>query len=93
MKCAARFFRAARGPLLVGLLLGMATSAFGQVAPDGILNPRLKADEAKYLPQLQSLQQSIAATKFPYSFKLARYLNAKPGQRPASDRKIGRAHV
>jgi len=86
MKCAARFFRAAQGPLLVGLLLGMAASAFGQVAPDGILNPRLKADEAKYLPQLQSLQQSIAATKFPYPFKLARYLNAKPGQRPASDR-------
>lgn len=86
MKCAARFFRAAREPVLVGLLLGMAASAFGQVAPDGILNPRLKADEARYLPQLQSLQQSIAATKFPYPFKLARYLNAKPGQRAASDR-------
>ena len=86
MRCAARFFSAARGPITVGLLLGMTIAAFGQVAPDGILNPKLKADEAKYLPQLQSLQQSIAATKFPYPFKLARYLNAKPGQRAASDR-------
>ncbi len=83
---AARFFRAARGPIMVGLLLGATAAAFGQVAPDGILNPRLKADETRYLPQLQSLQQSIAATKFPYPFKLARYLNAKPGQRAASDR-------
>ena len=86
MRCAARFFSAARGPIAVGLLLGMTIAAFGQVAPDGILNPKLKADEAKYLPQLQSLQQSIAATKFPFPFKLARYLNAKPGQRAASDR-------
>jgi len=86
MRCAARFFSAARGPITVGLLLGMTAAAFGQVAPDGILNPKLKADEAEYLPQLQSLQQSIAATKFPYPFKLARYLNAKPGQRAVSDR-------
>ncbi len=86
MRCAARFFSAARRPITVGLLLGMTIAAFGQVAPSGILNPRLKADEAKYLPQLQSLQQSIAATKFPYPFKLARDLNAKPGQRAVSDR-------
>jgi hypothetical protein len=86
MRCAVRFFRAVRGPILVGLLLGATVPGFGQVSPDGILNPRLKADEAKYLPQLQTLQQSIAATKFPYPFKLARYLNAKPGQRAASDR-------
>ncbi len=86
MRCAVRLFSAARGPILVGLLLGATVPGFGQVGPDGILNPRLKADEAKYLPQLQSLQQSIAATKFPYPFKLARYLNAKPGQRAASDR-------
>ena len=86
MRCVARLFSAVRGPVTLGLLLGMTAAAFGQVAPARILNPKLKADEAKYLPQLQSLQQSIAATKFPYPFKLARYLNAKPGQRAASDR-------
>lgn len=70
---------------MAGLLLGVTATAFGQVSPGEILNPGLKADEAHYLPQLQSLQQSIAATKFPFPFRLARYVNAKPGQRAASD--------
>jgi len=70
---------------MVGLLLGVTALAFGQVNPVEVLNPKLKADEAQYLPQLQSLQQSIAATKFPFPFRLARYPNAKPGQRAASD--------
>lgn len=61
------------------------TSAFGQVSPADILNPRSKADEQKYLPQLQSLQQSISEVKFPFPFRLARYLDAKPGQRAALD--------
>jgi hypothetical protein len=66
------------------LLLPLATS-FGQVSPDEILNPRLKADEEQYFPQLKGLQQSITAAKFAFPFKLARYLNAKPGQRAALD--------
>jgi len=85
MRCATHFFNAARRPITVGLLLGMTAAAFGQVSPVEVLNPRLKANEARYLPQLQSLQQSIAATKFPFPFRLARYPNAKPGQRVASD--------
>lgn len=85
MRCATHFFNAARGPITVGLLLGMTIATFGQVSPVEVLNPKLKADEAQYLPQLQSLQQSIAATKFPFPFRLARYPNAKPGQRAASD--------
>ena len=68
------------------LFVSATTSAFGQVSPVEILNPQLKADEAEYLPQLQSLQQSIAATKFPFSFMLARYLNAQHGRHAASDR-------
>lgn len=85
MRCAARFFRAALRRITMGLLLGMTVLAFGQVSPVEILNPKLKADEAQYLPQLQSLQQSITAIKFPLPFRLARYPNAKPGQRAASD--------
>ncbi len=85
MRLATRFLNAARMPITAGLLLGMTALAFGQVSPVEVLNPKLKADEARYLPQLQSLQQSIAATKFSFPFRLARYPNAKPGQRAASD--------
>ena len=77
---------AVRRFVAAGLFLFGTTSVFGQVSPVEILNPRLKADEAEYLPQLQSLQQSIEAAKFPFPFVLARYLNAQPGRRAASDR-------
>ena len=85
MRCATRFLNAARRPIMVGLLLGVTALAFGQVNPVEVLNPKLRANEAQYLTQLQSLQQSIAATNFPFLFRLARYPNAKPGQRAASD--------
>lgn len=67
------------------LLLLPLTAALGQVSPSEVLNPRARANEQKYLLKLQSLHQAISATKFPSSFKLARYLNAKPGQRAATD--------
>jgi hypothetical protein len=68
-----------------GMLFSAITSVFGQVSPDEILNPRAKAAEEKYILQLQSIQRSIGAAHFPYSFRLARYLKAKPGQREALD--------
>jgi hypothetical protein len=68
-----------------GLLLAAVTSAFSQVSPTEVVNPRAKADEQKYLPQLVSIQQSIGTTNFPFTFRLARYLDAKPGQRAALD--------
>lgn len=72
--------------LLSGSILFYAiTSAFGQVSPDEILNPRARSAEEKYLLQLQSLQRSIGMAQFPYTFRLARYLKAKPGQREALD--------
>ena len=78
-------FRSALRLLLGSLFLLAMAPALGQVSPVDILNPRLKAREQEYLPQLQSLQRSIAAEKFSYPFVLARYLNAKPGQRGASN--------
>jgi len=74
----------------VGVLLGMIVvlsggATFAQVSPNEIGNPRSRAAEQEYFPQLQSLQSSIADVKFPFPFKLARYLNAKPGQRAALD--------
>jgi hypothetical protein len=72
--------------LLVGAaLLAAVTSAFSQVSPTEVVNPRARANEQKYLPQLVSLQQSIGGSDFPFTFRLARYLDAKPGQRAALD--------
>ncbi len=71
--------------LIGGLVFAAVTSAFSQVSPTEVVNPRAKADEQKYLPQLVSLQQSIGTTGFPFTFRLARYLDAKPGQRAALD--------
>ena len=85
MRCTMRVFSAALRLLAGSMLLVAMTSAFGQVNPADILNSRSKADEQKYLSQIQSLQRSIAAVEFPFPFRLARYLNAKPGQRAALD--------
>jgi hypothetical protein len=62
-----------------------ASFAFSQVSPTEVKNPRAKADEQKYMPQLVSLQKSIGSANFPFTFRLARYLDAKPGQRAAID--------
>jgi hypothetical protein len=61
------------------LLFLTARPALSQVSPAEILNPKLKAAEQKYLPQLKSLRQAIIDTKFPLPFALARYANADPG--------------
>jgi hypothetical protein len=71
--------------LIGGVLFAAVTSALSQVSPTEVVNPRARADEQKYLPQLVSLQQSIGTMNFPFTFRLARYLDAKPGQRAALD--------
>jgi hypothetical protein len=71
--------------LIGGVLFAALTSAFSQVSPTEVVNPRARTDEQKYLPQLVSLQQTIGTTSFPFTFRLARYLDAKPGQRAALD--------
>lgn len=52
-----------------------------QVKPDQILSSRLKADETRFLPQLEVLQRSIQAQHFIFPFRLSRYVNARPGQK------------
>lgn len=74
-----------RGLLLGGAIVAAVTTAFGQVSPTEVSNPRAKADEQKYLPQLVSLQKAIGGAQFPFTFRLARYLDSKPGQRAALD--------
>lgn len=71
--------------LAASLLFLAAGPALAQVSPAEILNPKLKAAEQKYLPQLKSLQQAITQTKFPLPFVLARYVTANPGEAAALD--------
>ncbi len=85
MRFRERAFRTALRILAGGILLSTITTAFGQVSPDEILNPRAKAAEEKYIQPLQSLHRAIEATKFAFPFRLARYLNAKSGQKGALD--------
>lgn len=71
--------------LTVAAVLLTCGATFAQVSPAEVLNPRLKAVEARYLPQLESLHQSIAATKFPFSFTLARYVQSGPNKQTPFD--------
>jgi hypothetical protein len=60
-------------------------SAFAQVSPGEIANPKLKAAEQEYLPQLRSLQHSINDTKFPLPFILTRYVGLDPARQSSLD--------
>jgi hypothetical protein len=80
-----RAFRSAH-KLLSGSILYLAVIAlFAQVSPNEIQNPKAKSAEDKYFAQLLALHRAIDETHFPFPVKLARYLNAKPGQRGAQD--------
>src|SRR6266852_989067 len=74
-------------PLLamVLLLAFCATAAIAQVNPAEILNPDLKALEQTYFQQLIAINQSIAKTKFPFSFYLSRYVGLDPAQQAEAD--------
>jgi hypothetical protein len=78
-------FGSARIIVCASVLAWASTATLGQVSPTEVKNPRAKGDEQKYMPQLVSLQRSIGAASFPFAFRLARYLDAKPGQRAALD--------
>jgi hypothetical protein len=77
------------GPLAAGLavvwLLSAAMPGRTQVSPAEIVNPELKAAEAQYFPQLKQLSQSIARTKFPFSFFLSRYVGLDPAKQAEAD--------
>src|SRR6266480_3860810 len=60
-------------------------SASAQVSPAEILNPDLKALEETYFPQLKTLNQAIAKTKFPFPFYLSRNVGLEPAQQAESD--------
>jgi hypothetical protein len=70
----------------IGLALSVFPShASAQVSPAEILNPDLKALEQTYFPQLKSINQEIAKTKFPFPFYLSRYVGLDPAQQAEAD--------
>jgi hypothetical protein len=82
------FIRLGRFTIL--LTFGLAISfcaphASAQVSPAEILNPDLKALEQTYFPQLKSINQEIAKTKFPFPFYLSRYVGVDPAQQAETD--------
>jgi hypothetical protein len=82
------FIRLGRFAIL--LTFGLAISfcaphASAQVSPAEILNPDLKALEQTYFPQLKSINQEIAKTKFPFPFYLSRYVGLDPAQQAETD--------
>lgn len=67
------------------IVLVAASSAFAQVSPGEIANPKLKAAEETYLPQLRSLQHAINDTQFPLPFVLTRYVGLDPSRQTSLD--------
>ena len=61
--------------------------AIAQVSPTEISNPKLRAAEQEYLPQLQSLQQEISKIQFPLPFILTRYVGVDPERQTSLDRR------
>ena len=63
----------------------VANSAFAQVSPLEISNPKLRTAEQEYLPQLQYLQHTIGETQFPLPFVLTRYVGVDPARQASLD--------
>ena len=72
-------------PTLGIALCFLRAAASAQVSPAEILNPDLKALEESYFPQLKSLNQSIAKTKFPFPFYLSRFVGLDPAKQAEAD--------
>ena len=83
MNCRNRSF--VRMVQTLALAFVAATSAFAQVMPGEIANPKLKAAEEAYLPQLRSLQHAINDTQFPLPFVLTRYVGLDPSRQTSLD--------
>lgn len=74
-------------PVLIACaaLVLAGASARAQVSPSEIANPKLKAVEQEYLPQLRSLQHAIGETRFPVPFILTRYVGRDPDRQASLD--------
>src|ERR1700690_3042650 len=71
--------------LVAALSFGCGVKAAAQVSPNEILDPKLKALEKEYLPQLKTMHQEIVVTNFPFPFNLNRVVGLDPAQQVESD--------
>jgi hypothetical protein len=74
-------------PAFLGFAISLlvAGSVLAQVSPTEIANPRLRAVEQQYLPQLQTLQHAISKAQFPLPFILTRYVGVDPARQASLD--------
>lgn len=70
---------------LVVMSLGISLTAFGQVSPKEIVNPRLKSAEQTYFKQLLELKQALDHQKFAYPFHLSRFVGLEIKDQTGSD--------
>src|SRR6202163_1206934 len=83
MNCRNRPFENALLGFSIFRLWGSCGPAQG--SPAEIANPKLKAAEQEYFPQLRSLQHVIGETQFPLPFILTRYVGLDPGRQASLD--------
>jgi len=72
-------------PLTALGMLWTAASAHAQVSPQEVPNPELKALTSEYFQSLVALNRQIGVQKFPFSFRLSRYVGLDPKNQAASD--------
>lgn len=70
---------------VLGVLTYAAAAGLAQVSPSELANPRLKAAEKAYYPQLLDLSHEISRIGYPFKFALARYPGLDPGEQTAAD--------
>jgi hypothetical protein len=72
--------------LAAGILItALSAPASAQVNPVEIANPRLKAAQTAYFPEIKTLYKQIGEASFPFRFGLGRYVGLDPGQQAESD--------
>lgn len=77
--------RTATACALLAALLVPAPAVRGQVSPEEIPNPELKATEQTYFQQLMTLNRQMAAAKFPFPFTLSREVGLDPKDQVEAD--------
>jgi hypothetical protein len=80
-----RIFTRVHVVVVFAIVLVAASSAFAQVSPLEISNPKLRSAEQEYLAQLQYLQHTIGETQFPLPFVLTRYVGLDPARQASLD--------
>ncbi|HXY03617.1 MAG TPA: hypothetical protein VEI49_08550 [Terriglobales bacterium] len=69
---------------MVTLALGELPAA-AQVSPDEVTNPELKELTSLYFQKLIAMNRQVGATKFPFTFHLARYIGLDPKNQLGGD--------